>query len=493
MTAKQDRSLSRLGGHSLIYAASSVLGQLGSLLTFPLYTRALGPSSYGILAIGLAAAGVLRTLVISGTNTALMHARIGADERRARESTGAAVAWVVIVSVALGLVWLLFSPLIAAVARLGENATAFGWGVIAYVFADSLLELMFSVARAESRPRVYALANGLRVVVTIAAAVVLLVGLHVGASGALVAMAIASLTACTWLVWQLRVRISLHDVARRLQRLLSDGLPLLPANLGSWVTDLADRYLLLFITGSTVLVGVYSAGYRVGSLVTVLFVGPFHTAYLPFMLEHAEHESAEHLYAETSRLFLAFGAVTVLVLQAVAFPLVRVLAGSSYLSSVRIVGVVALGCLLAGAAMLMTPEALKERRTSSLAVAFGAGAVLNVAANLVLIPTMGMLGAALATLGAYALVLLVILVLTPRSARPRGIWTEIGRVVPVTAVAVCIAAIDFGGGGRQGLVSLACAAVGFGLLVAVGALRVADVTRVAGSLSSALTRRGVQA
>ena len=47
------------------------MGQLGSLLTFPLYTRALGPSAYGLLAVGIAAAGVLRTLVLAGTKPLL--------------------------------------------------------------------------------------------------------------------------------------------------------------------------------------------------------------------------------------------------------------------------------------------------------------------------------------------------------------------------------------------------------------------------------------
>lgn len=480
----EDRSLSRLGSHSLVYAASSVLGQLGALLTFPLYTRALGPSSYGVLAIGLAAAGVLRTLVIAGSNTALMNARIGGSAQEGRDATGAAVAWVVVATFGFGVVWMLFNQQIAALAHLDGNAALFGWSVLAYVFTDSMLELAFSVARAEARPRLYAVANGVRVVVTILAAAFLLLVLKVGASGALISMATASLVACVWLSWQLRLRVSLGAPISHVTALLSQGMPLVPANLGSWVTDLADRYLLLLLTGSTVLVGVYSAGYRVGSLVTVLFVGPFHTAYLPFMLEHAEHESAEDLYSETSRMFLAFGAVMVLGLQAVAFPLVRILAGASYLSSVRIVGLVALGCLLGGAAMLMTPKALRERRTSTMAVAFGAGAVVNVVANLILIKPLGMLGAALATLIAYALVLAVTLIRTPADARPRGIWIEVARTVPILTVCTAVAAIDVGTGLAQGAISLASALVGIVALLATRSLRTADLSRVARGLSA---------
>lgn len=473
-----------------MYAASSVLGQLGSLLTFPLYTRALGPSSYGILAVGLAAAGVLRTLVISGTNTALMDARIGGNAQQASRSTGAAAAWVTLACAVLAIAWLIFGSPIAAAARLGSGAGSLGWSIVAYVYVDSLLELLFACARAEGRPRLYAVTNGLRVVVTILVAAALLLIVQVGAPGAVISMAVGSVCAGLWLWFRLRIGVSLVGFVGQAEGLLRSGAPLLPANLGSWVTDLADRYLLLFITGSTALVGVYSAGYRVGALVTALFVSPFHTAYLPFMLEHAEHESAEHLYAETSRLFVAFGTASVLGLQAIALPLVRVLAGSSYLPSVRIVGIVALGCLLGGTAMLMTPKALKEKRTSTLAVAFATGAVVNVAANLLLIPSLGMTGAALATLAAYAVVLGVMLLVTPASAHPRGLGRELALTLPVAFVATAIAAVDVGGGLQQGLVAAVAAVVALALLFALGVLRVNDVGRVAGALAQAVALRG---
>ena len=323
-----------------------------------------------------------------------MNEHIRGDERSQRKTTGAAVSWVLAGSAVLAVGWTIVGPLLNRLpTSAGAASSAFGWAAIAYVVTDSLLELLFSLARAESRPRSYAVANAVRVLGTLVVAVVLLLDLGTGPAGAMLAMAAGSTVAGLWLVSRLSPRVSVGHVFAGWRSLLRDGVPLLPANLASWVTDLADRYLLLFITGSAALVGVYSAGYRVGALVTTLYVAPFHTAYLPFMLRHQHgDDSSSELYGEAGRLFLAYGACAALLLQGLAGPLVRGLAGPEYVGAERIVGIVALGCLFAGAAMLMTPAALREHRTHAMAWAFGSGAVLDVVANIILIPRFGMMG-----------------------------------------------------------------------------------------------------
>lgn len=489
--AGETDNLRVLGGHSIIYAASSLLGQLGSLLTFPLYTRSLGPELYGVLALALSAAGVLRTLVIAGTNTALMHERISSSDEQASRITAAALTYVIGSSAVVGVVLLVGR---APLARALSTSVTVGLAaaVTVYIALDSLLEITLALARAESRPADYAYANALRVGVTFASAAVFLIMWDAGPEGAILGMAVGSIVAGLWLAFRLGIRPQFAGCLPWVPRLLRQGGPLLPANLASWIADLSDRYLLLLLLGSSATVGLYSAGYRVGSLITALFVGPFHTAFLPLALKTYERDGRDRTYDESSRLFVVLGAVVVCLLQAASVPVVRILAGQAYAGAERVVGAVALGCLLSGAAMLMTPAALKTGRSHFLAGAYGTGAAVNVALNFVLIPRLGMEGAAVATLLGYAAVLATMYVLMPSALWPAGSLAVVLRVVPVMGLCTVASLVDYGSVGMQTVASAGLAALGLGLLILLRVLTLDDVRlvwRVIASLASASVAR----
>jgi len=472
--AGEDRAVKTLGGHSLVYAASSFLGQLGSILTFPLYTRALGVEAYGVLALALSASGVLRTLVIAGTNTALMHERISAEKENVARVTGAAVGYVGAATVAVAALGALLFPRLDEWFGLGSDRMLLV-ALVAFVGVDSLYELVLASARADARPVDYAYSNALRVLTTLLSAGLLLLCARLGPVGAVLGMLAGSGVAGLWLAARLGLRIEVRGAAGWVPRLLREGGPLVPANLASWVANLSDRYLLLLLLGSTTTVGLYSAGYRVGSLITILFAGPFHTAFLPLMLRQMEDGEDSAAYGESSRLFLGFGSLIVIALQAVSVPAVRVLAGAEYAGADRVVGVVAFGCLLSGAAMLMTPAALRAGRAVYLAIAFGVGATLNVLLNFVLIPRIGMYGAAAATLAGYAAVLLTMLRLMPSAQRPPGMVRTLTRLVPVMALTTVPSMLDWGGPLRQAIASIGFAAAGAVAVVIVGVVTRADL------------------
>jgi len=472
-----------LGGHSLVYALSSLIGQLGTLLTFPLYTRALGAQEYGVLALALSASGVLRTMVIAGTNTALMHERITADPDEVPRITAAAAAWVVAAATAFGLAGAVLVEGAGAQLRTGLDAKLIA-AIAVFVGVDSLYELTLAVARAESRPAAYAMANGFRIAATFCVAALLFALTDAQSVGAVFGMATGSAVAGVWLASRLRIRFAFRRSAQWIPRLLKQGFPLVPANLASWIANLSDRYLLLLYLGSTTVVGVYSAGYRIGTLITALFVGPFHTAFLPFMLRNLSTNEDESTYRDASRLFLVIGAVAVSLLQAISVPLVRVLAGSGYAGAERVVGVVALGSLLCGAAMLMTPVAIKAGRSHVVALAFGVGAAVNLALNVWLIPLIGPAGAALATLAGYMGVLAAALLLTPAPSRPPGFVSAVMKIVPLMTLATVPTTIDYGGVLAQTGVCIALSVSAVLALILFRILRLRDLWSVVSSLGS---------
>lgn len=479
-----------VGGHSLVYAVSSLVGQLGTLLTFPLYTRALGAREYGVLALMLSASGVIRTLVISGMNTSLMHARVSSDPEDSARITTAACVWSSVVSVFFGFGVVLVAPAAGRLFGVVLDDTLVV-AITVFVGFDALYEMILATARAESRPGAYALSNLVRVVVTFSAAMLLLLGLQTGVAGAVYGMAIGSGSAALVLARSLKFIPRFNGSLSRLPGLLRNGAPLVPANLASWVSNLSDRYLLLFLGGSATVVGQYSAGYRLGALVTTLFVGPFHTAFLPLMLKHQHEGTDGPVYRDSSRAFLVLGSLAVCALQFVAVPAVAILAGSEFIGAERVVGTVAFGCLLMGAAMLMTPSALTAGRPHLLSLAFGSGALVNVAANVILIPTLGMVGAGVATLLGYAVVLGAMLRVTPPEMRPPEVRHTLIRVLPVMAATTIPSSWDFGSPALQWGASAALSVAGAVGLMVTGALTSSDA-RQARNAVGAILASGVE-
>jgi O-antigen/teichoic acid export membrane protein len=218
--------------------------------------------------------------------------------------------------------------------------------------------------------------------------------------------------------------------ARSLPQLLRFGAGLVPANLSSWVLDLADRYILLvFVPLSAV--GVYSAGYRIGALVTVMMVQPFQNAFVPFMLRSAENREGSSLVGGLVEAYFIVGCLAASLLAAFSGPILRLLAGASFTDGSPIVGPVAFGCVLVGGVTVLAPAVLVEGKTHISGIAFAIGAVLNVGLNFALIPVLGIVGAAIATLLTYAIVFLVYFAL---ASRLQPVPVSMRAVVPTLVV-----------------------------------------------------------
>jgi O-antigen/teichoic acid export membrane protein len=153
-------------------------------------------------------------------------------------------------------------------------------------------------------------------------------------------------------------------------------------------------------------VGLYSAAYRVCYLLIVLAVTT-HVVYIPAMNRAVAAGNSQVTAVLTRSLTLTAAVLLPLVAGGIALagPLLGLLFGGPYAD-----GATALRILLLSIAFLAfhgTAHSLyvAMHRTRLEAAIFGAGAALNVVLNFILIPEMGLVGAAWATLAAEVLIL----------------------------------------------------------------------------------------
>lgn len=399
------------------YLLSNAIVQAGSLITFPLYARRLGPSGYGALALLLALTSVLTTVVILGLNTAVTRVAAGGDRDDSR-AAGTALMYVLVAGFALCVAaTVLRAPLLTLIA---PSATpSLSWVMplaMAYVTLTAALQVVLAQATAQNRAALYLTAAVVNTACTLGAAIVLVGLWDGGVGGAMVALTAGTLAAFVVTAPRVLRRDWARFSPRLFQTMLVFGIGLLPMNLAAWALNLADRYILSHYVPMAE-VGRYSAAYKVGSLAMIALVLPFRTAFVPFLFQAGKRPNGPAVIGQVVRLFAVASLWCALAVSVVGPELLRVLAGSAFVSAANIVPWVAAGTVMVGLTTAFSAGILLRDRTYLGAVSYGVAAAFNIALNLVLIPMYGALGAAVATLLADSLLALVFVAISERLYR----------------------------------------------------------------------------
>ena len=190
-----------------------------------------------------------------------------------------------------------------------------------------------------------------------------------------------------------------------LQVLLRYSLPLVAMELSSVMLSLGDRVLIQRMLGSAWL-GVYSAPYNLCDYIGAVLVTAFTGAVTPMVLRLWADEGeavTQHFLQRVFHLYLLFAIPMVAGVSAVAEPLLLLVASEKYRAGAAIIPWVIGGVALQGLFPVASAGLQIQKRSGRILLAILSAAGLNVLLNLLLIPSLGIEGAAIATLLAYGL------------------------------------------------------------------------------------------
>jgi O-antigen/teichoic acid export membrane protein len=399
--------LRRLAADTLVYGVTTAVVRFLTFLLTPLYTNVLTPAQLGEVSYLYALLAFVNIVVVLGWESAYMRFAVEQQGEGRKQVFGLAWAMVGLVAgIFAAVVWVV-APLIAP--QLGLHAVGAEGvrlaGLIA--FCDALCVVPFADLRLRRRLGLFAVLRLGNIVVMVAATVVFLLLWRWGAIGVLRAGCLASAaTAVAVLPLVVRSFAWRWDV-QLWKAMLRYGLPTVPAALAGIALQVMDRPLLMVLTDAHT-VGIYQANYRL-ALPMLLVVSVFDYAWRPFFLEQMGQAGAERVFA---RVFLHWNGIAALafLLLVLWMPVViRIPVGGGYVihpaywEGIGIVPIVAAGYAALGIYTLAAAAAHIRKRTERLAVAMGLAAVANIVLTLVLVPWLGYVGAAWATLGAYGI------------------------------------------------------------------------------------------
>jgi O-antigen/teichoic acid export membrane protein len=396
------KQIGRLAKQSLVYGIGGIISRVVAIFLLPIYTSFLVPGSYGVVALLLAAEAVMVILLRAGIQNAFFRFYYLTSDPIKRRTVIRTSFWYTMIAATVGLVLgLVFAPEIATAFNMPARQISLVRAASVFLWTDMNYQQQTAFFRAEQRPTSYAIASVSNVIITICSTLLLVVVFQKGPIGLIVGNFTGTL--CVYAVLLVyRIRLLGFEFDRRLYLAMEHfGLPLLPSALALWATKFSDRFFISHYFDKHV-VGVYSFGVQIASAL-VLAITAFQLAWPAFAYSIKDDDEARHTYGYVLTYFLYFMTWVAVALSLLAPFLAHLLAphNHSYWPGADVVPVLAFGSVIFAGYSVVVISIGRVRKTGANWIITGLGALADVGLNILLIPRMGMIGAAWALLGAY--------------------------------------------------------------------------------------------
>lgn len=299
--------------------------------------------------------------------------------------------------------------LIAPLLRLVEDFKGYVWLIVVYTLAACYHSLCVNFLRGVGKTGLFALQGIINTALVILFNIAFLAFFDMGITGYVLSVVLADTLSTVFLVVKERLwnEFTLHPQKGILKPMLKYSIPLIPTTVFWWITSVSDRYMVNEIIGSDAN-GLYAVAYKLPTILTLVST-MFMQAWQYSAVVEAKEDKTEHAkFFET--VWRSFQAVMFLCgsgIIALTKPMMKVLTSSEFYGSWKYVPLLSVAMVFtAFTSFVGTVYTLNKNSMMSFLTAFiGAGS--NIALNLILIPKIGVQGAAIATVASYMLVFAV--------------------------------------------------------------------------------------
>ena len=393
--------LKRLGKHSIVYGLGGLISRVLAVLLLPLYTRYLSRSDYGEVEILIAATAVLSILLRFGISNAFFRFYFDTPDPDKRITVLRTSFWFTMTMATAGLaVGVVLAPQISHLLFGNSHEANLVRAAFVGLWAQMNYEQLTALFRVEERSVAFVIASVANILVTVGATLVLVVALHKGPIGVIVGNFIGTLAVYLALLGSRREQLGLEFNRELFRAMNRFGMPLVPSALLLWVTNFADRFILAKLVDTSE-VGLYSVGVRIASAM-ILLLTAFRTAWPAFAYSIERDDEAKSAYGFVLTYLVLISSWVATALALLSPWLVRWLAAPQYASASRVVGPLAFSTVAFAGYIVIAIGVGRARRTQFNWVVSGLAALVNIGLCFALIPAHGMMGAAIATVAAYA-------------------------------------------------------------------------------------------
>lgn len=364
----------------------------------PVYTYSLATSEYGNFNLIVQTANLLLPLITVGMTQAII--RFGVD-RAYRRTDVFSISMFCTAIAFLGL--LCFSPLLGKLNFVGNYLLL----LMLYILMSCFRQICSQFTRAKGATKLFALDGMISTFTNCLFTVIFLLGFHMGVLGALLAIILSDFLSILFLFWaaSLYKYIRIFGIMKTTFRgMLRFALPLIPTQILWWIVSVSDQYMVAFMISDSAN-GIYAAAYKIPTILMVVA-----TIFMDAWQISAVQENNADRARFFTRVFNAYQTI-MLFASACLIPfsklLTRILVSDSYYDSWRYIPFLIIATAFCNLVNFTGSVYMVEKRSVASLVTAIIGAVVNCVLNVILIPLIGIQGAAIATFISYFVVFVI--------------------------------------------------------------------------------------
>lgn len=385
--------------NTLIFAVATFGSKLLPFILLRFYTSVLPTDAFGVQALITSACNLILPLMYLSMGEAVI--RFGLDSTVRKKD----VFTVGILTVFIGYgILLLCMPLLGMVSIIKEYL----WLIYLYVIASASHTIVAQFARASGFVRIFALDGIFTTLVTVLMNILLLVKFKMGAQGYVLSIIIADALSAILLTLILKLYrffkirgLDLH-VARAMLRY---SIPLVPTAVFWWVTSFSSRYFIRYMVGESA-VGIYTVAQTLPNLIMLVSLIFTQAWQLSAFTEYQSPEG-EEFFSNVFKSYYTFVLLAASGLILLCKPVLTVLTASGYHEAWHYTPFLVLAVAFSTLVTFLGIIYNAVQKNAMVMFTTFIGAAVNFALNFVLIPRMGLQGAAIATFMSYFAVFLI--------------------------------------------------------------------------------------
>jgi len=375
---------------------------LSGIVLLPILTKNLPIEEYGIYVQITVTIGLVPGIAMLGLPYTMVRYLAAVKSREEIQDGFYSIAGITVLSSGLASIalFLLAKPIAAA---LFDGRTIVTEIMAIIIFMECMNLLQFNYFRTFLQIRKYSFLlffkTGLQMIL-----IGFLVSARYGLFGAVMGFFITNL-----ILFLIMGFFIVHDIGitipsfRRLREYLSFGLPTIPGNLSNWVVNSSDRYMIALFLGAAY-VGYYSPGYTLGNILN-MFIAPL-SFMLPAVLskyyDENDLQGVQTVLQYSLKYFLILAIPSFIGLSMLSKPILSMLSTPEIASNgYLITPFTAMSAIFMGTYTIFVQILILKKETIITAKIWIGAALINFVFNLIAIPILGIIGAAITTFFAF--------------------------------------------------------------------------------------------
>ncbi len=401
-----DQRYNRLFKDTTIFAISGFGSKALSFLLVPLYTSVLSTAEYGTADLVLTTVNLLVPILTVSMSESVL--RFAFDKNLSKRHVLSNSLLFVYVST------FLLAVLTPLCRHIGQGIGLYWTYLVLLFFLSALNEILINYLKSVDKVKLIAVSSILQTFIYLVSNIVFLVVFRMGVSGFLLSMIVGYACQILLIVFSKGIGWSLFILSfnwQLLKEMLIYSWPLVLSTVAWWINTSVDKYMITGMLSSSDN-GLYSVAHKIPTLMTTLTT-IFSMAWHISAISSAENDNKEQQSIFYSSVFKNFVLVSVLAFLFVIIlnkPLASILFSKEFYVAWKYVPFLLLASLFSSYAGFIAAVFRACKKTQVMFFSTVIAAVLNILLNYFLIPSLGIFGAALATMTSFLVMLIVRLI-----------------------------------------------------------------------------------